>query len=174
MRGKFFPSPTNTAAVHSRFTRDPEARGHAARAQSWGVGTSALFVWLISHQPTVLFSQNKPAITTQPAVLFSQNKPVITSQQYFSLRTNQPQPSTCTLFVASPLACPTPASFSYSPSISHSQAQRRALLSSSSSSSSHNFLVPQAVTFSSLVGITGLMSEERVTTRVCARSALVG
>jgi hypothetical protein len=35
----------------------------------------ALFVWLIIHQPTVLFSQNKPAITNQPAVLFSQNKP---------------------------------------------------------------------------------------------------
>jgi hypothetical protein len=36
---------------------------------------SALFVWLISHQPAVLFSQNKPVITNQPAVLFSQNKP---------------------------------------------------------------------------------------------------
>jgi hypothetical protein len=36
----------------------------------------ALFVWLISHQPAVLFSQTKPAITNQPAVLFSQNKPV--------------------------------------------------------------------------------------------------
>jgi hypothetical protein len=36
---------------------------------------SALFVWLISHQPAVLFSQNKPAINNQPAVLFSQNKP---------------------------------------------------------------------------------------------------
>jgi hypothetical protein len=35
----------------------------------------ALFVWLISHQPAVLFSQNKPAITNQPAVFFSQNKP---------------------------------------------------------------------------------------------------
>jgi hypothetical protein len=35
----------------------------------------ALFVWLISHQPAVLFSQNKSAITNQPAVLFSQNKP---------------------------------------------------------------------------------------------------
>jgi hypothetical protein len=34
-----------------------------------------LFVWLISHQPAVLFSQNKPAITNQPAVFFSQNKP---------------------------------------------------------------------------------------------------
>jgi hypothetical protein len=35
----------------------------------------ALFVWLISHQPAVLFSQNKPVNTNQPAVLFSQNKP---------------------------------------------------------------------------------------------------
>jgi hypothetical protein len=35
----------------------------------------ALFAWLISHQPTVLFSQNKPATRNQPAVLFSQNKP---------------------------------------------------------------------------------------------------
>jgi hypothetical protein len=33
-----------------------------------------LFVWLISHQPTVLFSQNKPATSNQSAVLFSQNK----------------------------------------------------------------------------------------------------
>jgi hypothetical protein len=35
----------------------------------------ALFVWLISHQPAVLFSQNKSAINNQPAALFSQNKP---------------------------------------------------------------------------------------------------
>jgi hypothetical protein len=35
----------------------------------------ALFAWLISHQPTVLFSQNKLATSNQPAVLFSQNKP---------------------------------------------------------------------------------------------------
>jgi hypothetical protein len=34
-----------------------------------------MFAWLISHQPTVLFSQNKPATSNQPAVLFSQNKP---------------------------------------------------------------------------------------------------
>jgi hypothetical protein len=34
-----------------------------------------LFAWLISHQPAVLFSHNKPAISNQPAVLFSQNKP---------------------------------------------------------------------------------------------------
>jgi hypothetical protein len=37
--------------------------------------SGALFAWLISHQPTVLLSQNKPATTNQPAVLFSQNKP---------------------------------------------------------------------------------------------------
>jgi hypothetical protein len=33
-----------------------------------------LSAWLISHQPIVLFSQNKPAINNQPAKLFSQNK----------------------------------------------------------------------------------------------------
>jgi hypothetical protein len=37
--------------------------------------TNALFVWLISYQPAVLFSQNKPATNNQPAVLFAQNKP---------------------------------------------------------------------------------------------------
>jgi hypothetical protein len=36
--------------------------------------TYSLFVRLISHQPAVLFSQNKPATSNQPAVLFSQNK----------------------------------------------------------------------------------------------------
>jgi hypothetical protein len=41
-----------------------------------------LFVWLISHQPTVLFSHNKSATNNQPAVLFSQNKsaPAISHQ----------------------------------------------------------------------------------------------
>jgi hypothetical protein len=40
-----------------------------------GIPACALFVWLISHQSAVLFSQNKPAISNQPAVLFSHNKP---------------------------------------------------------------------------------------------------
>jgi hypothetical protein len=35
----------------------------------------ALFAWLISHQPAVLFSQNKPVSSNQPAVLISQNEP---------------------------------------------------------------------------------------------------
>jgi hypothetical protein len=35
----------------------------------------SLFARLISHQPAVLFSQNKSATSNQPAVLFSQNKP---------------------------------------------------------------------------------------------------
>jgi hypothetical protein len=41
-----------------------------------------MFIWLISHQPTVLFSQNKPATSNQPVVLFSQNKsaPAISNQ----------------------------------------------------------------------------------------------
>jgi hypothetical protein len=36
--------------------------------------TIGLFVWLISHQSAVLFSQNKSATRNQPAVFFSQNK----------------------------------------------------------------------------------------------------
>jgi hypothetical protein len=42
----------------------------------------SLFVRLISHQPVVLFSQNKPATSNQPAVLFSRNKlaPAISHQ----------------------------------------------------------------------------------------------
>jgi hypothetical protein len=44
--------------------------------------TSALFAWLISYQPAVLFSQNKPATSNQPTVLFSPNKsaPAISHQ----------------------------------------------------------------------------------------------
>jgi hypothetical protein len=37
--------------------------------------TFGLFLPLISHQPVVLFSQNKSATSNQSAVLFSQNKP---------------------------------------------------------------------------------------------------
>jgi hypothetical protein len=41
----------------------------------------ALFVWLISYQLAVLFSQNKSATSNQSAVLFSQNKSApVTSQ----------------------------------------------------------------------------------------------
>jgi hypothetical protein len=39
------------------------------------VSKPCLFARLISHQPAVLFSQNKPATSNQPAVLSSQNKP---------------------------------------------------------------------------------------------------
>jgi hypothetical protein len=35
---------------------------------------NALFVWLISHETAILFSQNKPATSNQPTVLFSQKK----------------------------------------------------------------------------------------------------
>jgi hypothetical protein len=43
---------------------------------------STLFTWLISHQPVVLFSHNKPATSNQLVVLFSQNKsaPAISHQ----------------------------------------------------------------------------------------------
>jgi hypothetical protein len=48
----------------------------------------ALFVWLISHQPALLFSQNKPATSKQPAVFSSQNKsaPAINHRRTNSLR----------------------------------------------------------------------------------------
>jgi hypothetical protein len=47
-----------------------------------GSQTSSVFVRLISHQPAVLFSLDKPATSNQPAVLFSQNKsaPAISHQ----------------------------------------------------------------------------------------------
>jgi hypothetical protein len=41
----------------------------------WAKVTSAPFVWLISHRPAVLFSQNKSATSNQPTVLFSRTKP---------------------------------------------------------------------------------------------------
>jgi hypothetical protein len=58
---------------------------------------SALFVWLISHQPAVLFSQNKSAISNQPAVLFSQNK----SAPAISYQPNEHAPCWCFLEVIS-------------------------------------------------------------------------
>jgi hypothetical protein len=53
----------------------------SSEQRTW-TATLAMFVWLISHQPAVLFSQNKPAISNQPAVLFSHNKsaPAISHQ----------------------------------------------------------------------------------------------
>jgi hypothetical protein len=49
----------------------------------FGLERYAMFAWLISHQPAVLFSQNKSASSNQPTVLFSQNKsaPAISHQQ---------------------------------------------------------------------------------------------
>jgi hypothetical protein len=46
-------------------------RNHAT-VRGYTKGT--VFVWLISHQPAVLFSQNKPVTSNQPAVFFSQKK----------------------------------------------------------------------------------------------------
>jgi hypothetical protein len=60
-------------------------RRRAIEVKKLGFGenkVNTLFAWLISHQPTVLFSQNKPATSNQSAVLFSQNKsaPAISHQ----------------------------------------------------------------------------------------------
>jgi hypothetical protein len=57
-------------------TRSKKKPAHMQGMAGW-VDTiaSSLFAWLISHQPTIFFSQNKPATSNQPTVLFSQNKP---------------------------------------------------------------------------------------------------
>jgi hypothetical protein len=59
------------------FSKSIEIDGHQMRTQF-----CSMFARLISHQPAVLFSQNKPATSNQPAVLFSQNKsaPAISHQ----------------------------------------------------------------------------------------------
>jgi hypothetical protein len=49
------------------------ARGSLVVTVRPAAGLQAL--WLITHQPAVLFSHNKPTTSNQPAVLFSQNKP---------------------------------------------------------------------------------------------------
>jgi hypothetical protein len=54
---------------------ETSAGAGAVEKRFWAT-TWSLFARLISHQPAVLFSQNKPATSrNQPAVLFSQNKP---------------------------------------------------------------------------------------------------
>jgi hypothetical protein len=69
----------------------------------------ALFVWLISHQSAVLFSQNKSDTSNQPTVLFSQKRPApaISQPNSCSLRhslninsrtvASSSQPNSCSL-----------------------------------------------------------------------------
>jgi hypothetical protein len=54
----------------------------AAHSENVFMFVHSLFVRLISHQPAVLFSQNKPATNNQPTVLFSHSKsaPAISHQ----------------------------------------------------------------------------------------------
>jgi hypothetical protein len=59
------------AIYHAQFVQD----SNDSSASIVHMGTCALFAWLISNQPAVLFSQNKSATSNQPTVLFSQNKP---------------------------------------------------------------------------------------------------
>jgi hypothetical protein len=51
----------NQASIQPLTTTLPGWRGGEKKKQ-----ICALFAWLISHQPTVLFSQNKPATSNQP------------------------------------------------------------------------------------------------------------
>jgi hypothetical protein len=59
------PAPRPRGADHTR------RQGHDGAANA----ICSLFARLISDQPAVLFSLNKPATSNQSAVLFSQNKP---------------------------------------------------------------------------------------------------
>jgi hypothetical protein len=72
----FQPSPSHLIKYTKRHMFEVVNVGkkltNHTRAESF---ESALFVRLISHQPAVLFSQNKSATSNQPAVFFSQNKP---------------------------------------------------------------------------------------------------
>jgi hypothetical protein len=52
-----------------------------------------LFVWLISHQPTVFFSHNKPATSNQSAVFFSHNKPATSNQPTVLFSQNKSAPT---------------------------------------------------------------------------------
>jgi hypothetical protein len=71
----------HTAQVHSLgWMRDLNVTGGVQHGV-YGFGVIALFVWLISHQTAVFFSQNKPATSNQPAVLFFQSKPVPVMRQ---------------------------------------------------------------------------------------------
>jgi hypothetical protein len=60
---------------HQYILSPTHREGGLAAAAAPVAMSGALFAWLISHQPAVLFSQNKPATSNQPAVPFSQNKP---------------------------------------------------------------------------------------------------
>jgi ankyrin repeat protein len=60
---------------------DERQNGTSSSDNVWCAESSALFVWLIGHQPTVLFSQNKSATSNQAAVLFSKKPAPIISHQ---------------------------------------------------------------------------------------------
>jgi hypothetical protein len=67
--GTIVASPSGSQASRGRQPTMP-----ARQSAPLEIGL-ALFVRLISHQPAVLFSQNKSATNNHPVVLFSQNKP---------------------------------------------------------------------------------------------------
>jgi hypothetical protein len=62
--------------------------------RKWKAAALTLFAWLISHQPTVLFSQNKPATSNQPEPASSTllSDQTSTSHQSPANRTGWPEP----------------------------------------------------------------------------------
>jgi hypothetical protein len=67
--------PTTSVGTRTDYSVGPWDYSVCATRHLMAWGASALFIWLISHQPAVLLSQNKPATNNQPIVVFSQNKP---------------------------------------------------------------------------------------------------
>jgi hypothetical protein len=67
-------------------------------------GGVTTFAWLISHQPTLLFSQNKPVTSNQSVVLFSQNKPTRAISHQPTEQVGGLLPAT-RILAASPLPC---------------------------------------------------------------------
>jgi hypothetical protein len=81
--GVGMPSSREMQFVSKQETEKPVGpKSYIRRLLVFSVIFNTVFVWLISHQPAVLFSRNESATSSQPAVLFSQNKsaPAISHQ----------------------------------------------------------------------------------------------
>jgi hypothetical protein len=62
-------------------------KGLALYSMSISISVQHLFLWLISHQPAVLFSQNKLATSNQPTTLVPSEQ-ISTSHQPPAKRTD--------------------------------------------------------------------------------------
>jgi hypothetical protein len=80
-------SPWHKSVLCNPCSEKKSGTGQRCGEKKSGTGVSALFACLISHQPTVLFSQNKPATSNQPE---SASSTLLSEQTSTS---HQPQPT---------------------------------------------------------------------------------